>query len=221
MSGEQKTDTMTADRAPAQDVPIGRRERKRLQTRAALIKAAMELFDQRGFDEVTVADIADRADVDPSTFFRHFGSKEAVLFTDFEEFLEHTQALISGQTAVGPILDILGESSTKLAVEQPFDGELALLRARLTATSPEMHAQDLVQSERLIAAVTVGVAHQLGVDPENDVRPYLVASMWVGAFSWYRRRALREEEAVGDPAATVDDVVAAIRATSRLLLDID
>lgn len=203
------------------DAPIGRRERKRLQTRAALIRAAMELFDQRGFDEVTVADIAERADVDPSTFFRHFGSKEAVLFTDFEDFLEHAQALISGQTAEGPILDVLRDGSVRLAVEQPFDGALALLRARLTATSPEMHAQDLVQSERLVGAVTLGVAHQLGVDPELDARPYLIASMWVGAFSWYRRRAMLEAEPVDDPVMTVDEAVAAIVGTAKLVLDQD
>jgi AcrR family transcriptional regulator len=55
---------------------LGRRDRKRLKTRNDLAAVALELFTERGFDAVTVNDITDRADVDPSTFFRHFGSKE-------------------------------------------------------------------------------------------------------------------------------------------------
>jgi AcrR family transcriptional regulator len=65
---------------------LGRRDRKRLETRKGLAAVALELFAERGFDAVTVNDIADRADVDPSTFYRHFGSKEAVVFSDLGDW---------------------------------------------------------------------------------------------------------------------------------------
>lgn len=64
---------------------LGRRERKKLQTRQSIADAALELFLARGFDDVGVKEIADRADVSVTTLFKHFPSKEALLFDEDEE----------------------------------------------------------------------------------------------------------------------------------------
>ena len=58
----------------------GRRERKKAQTRQSLAEAALELFLKRGYEKVSVAEVADAADVSVTTLFKHFPSKEALVF---------------------------------------------------------------------------------------------------------------------------------------------
>lgn len=60
--------------------PVGRRERKKAATRQAISDAALELFLREGFDQVSIRDIAERADVSTTTLFAHFRGKEALVF---------------------------------------------------------------------------------------------------------------------------------------------
>src|SRR5258705_13161589 len=58
------------------------RERKRARTRRALVEAAAALFERNGYDETTIADIADAAEIGTRTFFSYFASKEELLFPE-------------------------------------------------------------------------------------------------------------------------------------------
>ncbi|MFE3881754.1 TetR/AcrR family transcriptional regulator [Streptomyces lydicus] len=65
--------------------PTGRRERKKARTRKSLADAALELFLDRGYDQVSVKDVADAADVSVTTLFKHFPSKEALVFDEEDD----------------------------------------------------------------------------------------------------------------------------------------
>src|SRR3954452_12818478 len=67
------------------DEAMGLRERKKLQTAMRIYRTAVELFVERGFDAVSVAEIADAAEVSKMTVFNYFGTKEDLVFRPTEE----------------------------------------------------------------------------------------------------------------------------------------
>ena len=65
--------------------PLGRRERKKAATRKNISDVATMMFLERGFDEVSIREVADAADVSPTTVFAHFPQKEALVFDEDDE----------------------------------------------------------------------------------------------------------------------------------------
>lgn len=128
---------------------LGLRERKKRRTRRALGEAALRLFDEKGYDATTVADIAAAADVSRRTFFSYFPSKEDVLFADTDERLDLMRtawsALPDGTRPVDAVRRVIAEV---------FDSQAGMLgfgpvKLRLTLDRPELRAKGL---ERLFAA---------------------------------------------------------------------
>ena len=197
--------------------PIGRRGRKVQRTRSVLTRSALDLFAERGFDNVTVTDIANRADVDPSTFFRHFRSKESVLFTDMDVYVARIGGLIHQRPLDEPILDTLRAITLQFVTTQGFDNQLEDLRAELTQSSAELQAQTVVRREQVVTDLAELIGERLGIDHQNDPRPYLSATVWLAAFEWYRRRSVSVHRRTVDAPETLDELVAMIQsATSQL-----
>ena len=94
---------MAEDRG-VQQVKTGLRERKKAKTRQALIEAAMRLYRERGFDAVTIAAIAEEADVAPRTFFSYFETKEDVFLGRGDERLGRLVEAIRSRDRRQPIL---------------------------------------------------------------------------------------------------------------------
>src|ERR1700679_2519274 len=82
--------------------PLSLVERKQRQARQRIIEAARELFLERGFDGVSVGDIAERAEVGRTTFFRHFGDKQEVVFANEQELLDTIAAAGRADGAPAP-----------------------------------------------------------------------------------------------------------------------
>jgi AcrR family transcriptional regulator len=186
---------------------LGRRERKRLETRNGLITAALDLFAERGFDAVTVNDIADRVDVDPSTFFRHFGSKEAVIFSEFGDWTGRRGDAIRAEPADLPLLETMRAGVKHLAALLMVDLETERRRADLINSSPSVRAQGLIVREGLIEEVTLAIADRMKVDPARDSRPYLLAASWIFAANWYRDHIIQTGQLPSSADEAVDRVV--------------
>jgi len=89
------------------EAPVGRRERKKAATRQAIADAALELFLQRGYDQVSIRDIADAADVSTTTLFKHFTGKEALVFDQDQDRESELIAAVRQRAAGQGILDAL------------------------------------------------------------------------------------------------------------------
>src|ERR1700704_1529247 len=85
----------------------GLRERKKQKTRDTIIKVALELFDERGFEHTTIAEIADAADVAPRTIFAYFPSKEDILFCNLPEVEQRLAQALRERPPGTPTLDVL------------------------------------------------------------------------------------------------------------------
>src|SRR5580700_1396836 len=72
----------------------GLRERKKQQTRERIARVALELFAERGYDETTLAEIAEAADVSPRTIFAYYESKEDILFCEEGVFIDRLREML-------------------------------------------------------------------------------------------------------------------------------
>src|ERR1700691_1261729 len=96
--------------------PSNRRERRRVETRERIYRAALRIFAQRGYLDTTVEDITEAADVGKGTFFNYFPTKEHVLATYGDERLSAIErAVEQARKTKGPILPVIRNLATDLA----------------------------------------------------------------------------------------------------------
>lgn len=159
------------------------REKKMQRTREAIVAAGMDLFAQRGFDDVTVADIATRADVAPRTFHRYFPDKAELLFASdalLRDNLQHTlEASPSDAGILSYVLDVVA------AACRPLEGLRAelVVREHLLEQVTTLRGRDLVKQHSLEQMIAEHVAARLGTTVSDDVRP----RWWAGlAFTTFR-----------------------------------
>ena len=123
---------MNASITPDQDgVPVhsGLRQRKKDSSRRAIEDAAWELFAEQGYEETSINDIAERANVAPRTFFRYFPTKEAVMYPQFDELLESVCNEFRKRPVDEPVITSLFESFEVLGGS--LEGEASRARARM------------------------------------------------------------------------------------------
>ena len=150
----------------------GEDARRRLQ------KAAFELFQERGYDQTTAAEIAARAGVTERTFFRHFPDKKEVLFAGEAAFRETlTGAVTTAPGALAPLEALrwgLRTVSRQLEQYRPFSE----MRQRVIAEAPALRERELAKAAALIGGLAEALQRR-GVDGQEAA---LAAHMGMAAF---------------------------------------
>lgn len=165
----------------------GRRERKKAETRAALVDAALVLFVEQGVDATSVEQITDRVDVSVRTFHRYFASKDDVLFADSQERRDAFAAALAARPDDEPLLTSLREASAALAETFTARPEHEALRLAIIESSHSLKAMSLKATEEWAAVVADECARRLGLDPD-DVVSRMLGGGTVIALRTARRR---------------------------------
>jgi AcrR family transcriptional regulator len=180
--------------------PVSLRDRKRARTRAALLDAAADLFERKGFEHTTVAEIAAAAEIGTRTFFGHFASKEDLLFPDGESRVRAAVGAIENRgPADGPVDVLLRAVRHITETDADMVSRMATVRTRLFATEPAVRGRALqVQfaAQREIAASL----HAAFPGELDEVTAAALTGALVGAISSALLTLLDDPDVQADPA---------------------
>ena len=156
----------------AEPAMLGLRERKKIKTRASIRKHAMRLFKEQGYTETSVEQIAEAAEISPSTFFRYFPTKEEVVLTDDIDPI--VLKVLAEQPADLPPMQAI--RSAVVGVFQsltPDDRSREEERQQLVYAVPELRQAMMAELYRSIDMIANAVAARLGRSPDDfEVRVF-------------------------------------------------
>ena len=193
----------------------GLRERKKRQTREALTRAALELFGERGYDETTLADIADAAGCSTRTIFAYFPGKEDILFCTLQTMRDALAQALAERPAGTDALAALREFILSSAHEKT---ELDHKLGRVIAADPTLASHKRARIAELQEDLAAAIADDLGVGPD-DLRPQVAAASLTAAFAVLERQDRGPSTAPtnAEIAAAIDPVISFVRAGLQAL----
>jgi AcrR family transcriptional regulator len=173
--------------------------------RDRLADAAFALFDERGYEQTTVDDITERAGLGRTTFFRHYRSKDDVIFPDHDRMLEQVAERLrtsSHATALAAVSD-----AVRLVLVHYIDeGDLARRRYKLTSKVPALRDREIASVARYQRLFREFIADWMADDAEPaPLRAELMAAAVVAAHNHVLRRWLRGQSP--DPAREVNEAL--------------
>ena len=173
--------------------------------RERLAQAAFALFDERGYEQTTVDDITERAGLGRTTFFRHYRSKEDVIFPDHELMLGQVRDRLTSsnqRTALAAVSDAV----RLVLLHYLAEGDLARRRYALTSAVPALRDREIVSVARYQRLFREFITDWMRDSGEPDaLRAELMAAAVVAAHNHVLRRWLRAESP--DPIREVDDAM--------------
>jgi AcrR family transcriptional regulator len=157
------------------DLGVGRWEP---DARGRLSVAAMELYSERGFEQTTVAEIAERAGLAERTFFRHFSDKREVLFSGAAELQELLVTTVAGAPTSSTPIEIIASAVLVAGGVLQERRDFARQRQSVINANPELQERELIKLATLAAAMAEALRGR-GV---NDLSAAMAAEVGVAAF---------------------------------------
>ena len=173
--------SMTAARSPLSpaDRPgLGLRERKKIKTREAIRSATYALIKEQGYDATTIEQIAERAEVSPSTVFRYFPTKEDIVLTDEYDplMVEELRARPAGEPWMDSLRHIMQKAIELTAAEDP---EMIKMRAHLGVQVPAVRSRMFESMSETGRMLCGAIADHFGLAPD-DLRVRVYAMSLIG-----------------------------------------
>jgi AcrR family transcriptional regulator len=178
---------------------LGIRERKKQRTRQALRQAALELFQERGFEATTIADITAAADVAPRTFFSYFQTKEDVVLDEGLQRFDQLRQILRQRPHGEPLLATFRRVALQIAADMQTQSEQQGALARIVASTPAIQArirERMGQWEEQLAAM---IAEERNAPPD-DLDSHVVAAALIGVLRSVQRVAVAAEMRLDLPA---------------------
>lgn len=145
----------------------GLRERKKAKTRSLIQEHALRLFAERGYDETSVEDIAEAAEVSPSTVFRYFPTKpDLVIYDDLDERM--IEAFATQPPELNAVQALRASFRTGFGALAREELELQRVRERLMRSVPDLEAAMLGEFARSVREIADLVAQRSGRSAEDD-----------------------------------------------------
>jgi AcrR family transcriptional regulator len=161
--------------------PVRLADRRRDLVARDIRRTALALFDERGFDGVSVQDIAEAMGMSARTFFRYFASKDDILL-DYQRHLDERlcEALRARPAREGAVT-ALRAAFIATSTVAPEDHDAVVARARVLTAAPGLRAR--AQGERAFGSQEIArlLAARMGVDTATDHRPLVIAAVMLAA----------------------------------------
>ena len=172
------------------NVTGGRRERKKHATSIALQEAALRLFREKGFAATTVEEIAEAVDVSTRTFFRHFHSKEAVLFSDDADRHDRWVEVLRARPADEPVMTTLREASREMAAD--YGDDVVALRWELGSREGRVTSHLMRSATEWEHLVATEVADRMELASSYELPARMTAAIASAAWRIAQTRWVRD-----------------------------
>jgi AcrR family transcriptional regulator len=151
--------------------------------RGRLVQAALELYSERGFEDTTVEQIAQRAGLTERTYFRHFADKREVLFSGAHELEEVMLRALDGAPASLPAIDAIGVVLEAMAVGFEDRRAFAQRRQRIITAHAELQERERIKLASLAASLAVALRRRGVTDSAATLAAELAIAVFRVAFA--------------------------------------